>query len=54
MTTFDAVEFAKMLKKELFDKQYVEYCSNAGDAGEACDCCPVLDKDGNPVVDEEE
>jgi hypothetical protein len=30
-------------------RELQDYCSNSGDPGEACDCCPELDRDGNPV-----
>ena len=54
MTPEQAIQFAQILKKEYFDKLEKEYCSNAGDPGEACDCCPVLDKFGNPIEENEE
>ncbi len=46
MTPEQAVEFCKLLKKELFDKQTPkEPCSNSGDPGEACECCEELEKE---------
>lgn len=46
------IEFAKLMRNEYFEKgAEKEYCSNSGDPGEACECCPELDKDGNEVND---